>query len=234
VTVQPPGSAQVTYRAQYVAAAEGGKGIVVPKIGAVLEGPTDLADVVSVHFEADLSQYWDERTLIANFINPDGETFLGSGTVVCMGPTFGRYSENWTIHFGYRVDDPARFSETQEHLLVPRIRELLKIPDLNLKIRAVSHWVVERVLANKYREGRIFIAGDAAHRRKSGDILSNHRTDDSLGPPTTGLGLNTSIEDAFNLSWKLAQVIKGVASPKLLDTYEQERRLVGKRNCDWG
>lgn len=55
-----------------------------------------------------------------------------------------------------------------------------------------------------------------------------------LGPPTTGLGLNTSIEDAFNLSWKLAQVIKGTASPKLLDTYEQERRLVGKRNCDWG
>ncbi|KAK5463033.1 hypothetical protein LTS15_002745 [Exophiala xenobiotica] len=168
---------------------KGAKGIVVPKIGAVLEGPTDLADVVFVHFEADLSQYWDERTLIANFINPDGETFLGSGTVVCMGPTFGRYSENWTIHFGYRVDDPARFSETQEHLLVPRIRELLKIPDLNLKIRAISHWVVERVLANKYREGRIFIAGDAAHRR----------------PPTTGLGLNTSIEDAFNLSWKLAR-----------------------------
>jgi 2,4-dichlorophenol 6-monooxygenase len=58
--------------------------------------------------------------------------------------------------------------------------------------------------------------------------------DSGLGPPTTGLGLNTSIEDAFNLSWKLAQVIKGTASPKLLDTYEQERRLVGKRNCDWG
>ncbi|OAL22382.1 hypothetical protein AYO20_11207 [Fonsecaea nubica] len=218
VIVQPPEGPQITYRAQYVAAAEGGRGIIAPKIGAVLEGPTDIADVVSVHFEADLSQYWDERTLIANFINPEGETILGSGTVVCMGPTFGRYSENWTVHFGFRVDDPARFSEAQEHLLVPRIRELLKIPDLEIKICAVSHWVLERVLANKYREGRIFIAGDAAHRR----------------PPTTGLGLNTSIEDAFNLSWKLAQVIKGTASPKLLDTYEQERRLVGKRNCDWG
>ncbi|EXJ61491.1 uncharacterized protein A1O5_11807 [Cladophialophora psammophila CBS 110553] len=218
VIVQLPEGPQVTYRAQYVVAAEGGRGIIAPKIGAVLEGPTDIADVVSVHFEADLSQYWDERTLIANFINPEGETILGSGTVVCMGPTFGRYSENWTIHFGFRVDDPARFSEAQEHLLIPRIRELLKIPDLQLKVHAVSHWVLERVLASKYREGRIFIAGDAAHRR----------------PPTTGLGLNTSIEDAYNLSWKLAQVIKGTASPKLLNTYEQERRLIGKRNCDWG
>lgn len=59
-------------------------------------------------------------------------------------------------------------------------------------------------------------------------------TDGQAGPPTTGLGLNTSIEDAHNLAWKLAQVIHGKASPKLLDTYEQERRLIGKRNCDWG
>lgn len=147
-------------------AAEGGKGIVAPQIGAVLQGPTDIADVVSVHFEADLSEYWDDRTLIANFINPEGETILGSGTVVCMGPTFGRYAENWTIHFGFRVDDPARFSEVEEHLMIPRIRELLKIPTLEIKVRSVSHWVLERVLANKYREGRIFLAGDAAHRRK--------------------------------------------------------------------
>jgi 2,4-dichlorophenol 6-monooxygenase len=173
VIVQPPEGPQITYRAQYVVAAEGGKGIVAPKIGAVLEGPTDIADVVSVQFEADLSKYWDERTLIANFINPEGETILGSGTVVCMGPTFGRYSENWTVHFGFRVDDPARFSEAQEHLLIPRIRELLKIPDLQMKIHAVNHWVLERVLANKYREGRIFIAGDAAHRRESSHCYTN-------------------------------------------------------------
>lgn len=141
--------------------------MVAPQIGAVLQGPTDIADVVSVHFEADLSECWDDRTLIANFINPEGETILGSGTVVCMGPTFGRYSENWTMHFGFRVDDPARFSEVEEHLMIPRIRELLKIPTLEIKIRSVSHWVLERVLANKYSQGRVFLAGDAAHRRKS-------------------------------------------------------------------
>ena len=73
------------------------------------------------------------------------------------------------------------------------------------------------MLADKYRKGRIFIAGDAAHRL----------------PPTTGLGLNTGIEDAQNLVWKVAAVLNGKASPALLDTYELERRPVGRRNCDW-
>lgn len=105
-----------------------------------------------------------------------------------------------------------------EEKLISRMRELFKIPDLKIRVRKVSHWIVERVLANKYRQGRVFIAGDAAHRR----------------PPTTGLGLNTSIEDALNLAWKLAMVVQGKASPKILDTYEMERRPVGERNCDWG
>ena len=74
------------------------------------------------------------------------------------------------------------------------------------------------MLANKYREGRVFIAGDAAHRR----------------PPTTGLGLNTAIEDSYNLAWKLGLVLGGKAKAGLLDTYEIERRAIGRRNCDWG
>ena len=66
--------------------------------------------------------------------------------------------------------------------------------------------------------GNVFIAGDAAHWR----------------PPTTGLGLNMAIEDALNLSWKLAMVLKHNVNPNILDTYEQKRKPVGKRNADWG
>ena len=102
--------------------------------------------------------------------------------------------------------------------LLPRIKQLLNIPNVQIKVRKISHWIIEAVLANKYREGRVFVAGDSAHRR----------------PPTTGLGLNTAIEDALNLAWKLATVIQGQASPQLLDSYESERRPVGKRNCNWG
>lgn len=95
---------------------------------------------------------------------------------------------------------------------------MLNIPELKIKVRKISHWIIEAVLADRYREGRIFIAGDAAHRR----------------PPTTGLGLNTSIEDSLNLAWKLAMVLQGKASPDLLDAYESERRPIGKRTTSWG
>ena len=119
------------------------------------------------------------------------------------------------FHFGFGFDDEARFDEDR---LIPRIREILKIPDLEIAVYKISHWTIERALAEKYRGGRMFIAGDAAHRR----------------PPTTGLGLNTAIEDSLNLAWKLDLVLRGKGSPKVLDTYDAERRPIGMRNCDWG
>ncbi|KAH8588303.1 FAD binding domain-containing protein [Bisporella sp. PMI_857] len=97
------------------------------------------------------------------------------------------------------------------------IQIVLKIPDLEVVVLQVSPWEPECVLASEYRKGRIFVAGDAAHRH----------------PPTGGLGLNTGIADAHNLAWKLALVLKGRASKSLLNTYEVERRPAGKRNCDW-
>lgn len=214
VTVKDPHGKETLYRAQYLVGADGGRTI-GPKIGVSMEGRTGITDMVSVHFGADLSQYWDDRYFACHFINGSCGTVFESGAIVPMGPTWGKYSEEWVFHFGFDLNDESRF---QEEKLIPRIRELLKIPELEIKIHKISHWIIERVLANKYREGRVFIAGDAAHRR----------------PPTTGLGLNTAIEDSLNLAWKLALVLDQRASPGILDTYEQERRPVGKRNCDWG
>lgn len=140
---------------------------------------------------------------------------LESGAVVPMGPTWGRKSEEWVCHFGFDVNDKERFNESK---LIPRIRDLLKIPNLELKVHTINHWIIERVLASKFSKGRVFVGGDAAHRH----------------PPTTGLGLNTAIEDANNLSWKLSWALRGTADPRILDSYDSERRAVGKRNCDWG
>jgi 2,4-dichlorophenol 6-monooxygenase len=67
--------------------------------------------------------------------------------------------------------------------------------------------------ATHMQKGRVFIMGDAAHRH----------------PPSNGLGSNTSIQDSFNLAWKLAAVLKGQAGPALLDTYSQERAPVAKQ-----
>ncbi len=101
--------------------------------------------------------------------------------------------------------------------VVPRIRELLGIPELDLNVLSVNHWIIEGVHAERYREGRILLAGDAAHKH----------------PPTSGLGLNSGIGDAHNLCWKLAAVLRGWAGIDLLDSYEAERLPVAQQNIDW-
>ncbi len=201
-------------RSQYLCGADRGRTI-NPKLGIELQGPSNLVDMVSTHMTADLSKYiTDDSPLIRWFANPEGGSGWGSGVMVAMGPKkFDRHSEEWVFHFAFRPDDPD-FDEAD---IVPRIRTLLRIPDLEIQVHKVSHWIVEAVLATKYRVGRCLILGDAAHRH----------------PPTTGLGLNSGIQDAHNLAWKLAAVLKGQAGDALLDSYEQERRPVAARNTRW-
>jgi FAD binding domain len=78
-------------------------------------------------------------------------------------------------------------------------------------LRWSSVFRISMRLAERYRQGRVFIAGDAAH----------------IHPPTGGQGMNTGIQDAYNLAWKLALVLAGAAPEALLDSYEAERRPVG-------
>ncbi|KAJ5921590.1 FAD binding domain-containing protein [Penicillium verhagenii] len=186
-----------------------------PKVGIKMEGLTNITDMVSVHFSANLSEYWDDRYFACHLINGECNTVFESGAIVPMGPNWGKYSKEWVFHCGFAMDDQIRHDDA---VLIPRIRQLLKIPDLEMDVHKVSHWAIEKVLADRYRVGRVFLAGDAGNRR----------------PPTTGLGLNTAIEDSLNIAWKLAMVLKGQASESILDSYEEERRSVGKINCDWG
>lgn len=201
-----------TVLASYLVGADGGK-TVGPALGVRLEGPTGLVDVTTAHFSADLSRWQPDGTLITWLINPESAELSGAALVE-MGPTWGKESEEWGLHFPSAPDDPALLDETA---ILPRIRTLLGIPDLEAQLHEVSHWVLEAVLADRYRVGRAFLAGDAAHRH----------------PPATGLGLNTAVQDAHNLAWKLAAVLSGQAGEALLDSYESERRPIGRRNVDW-
>jgi hypothetical protein len=96
------------------------------------------------------------------------------------------------------------------------VREALEDPKLALEIENVSAWSMTAQVAERYRSGRIFLLGDAAHRF----------------PPTGGLGLNSGVQDAHNLAWKLGAVLKGEAGAGLLDSYESERRPVAQANAD--
>lgn len=205
-----------TVRARYMVGADGGK-TVGHLLGATLEGTPELMDMVTMYFKADLSKYLDNDDSFAYWMaNPGGDTgSWGSGVLGKLGPTrFDRHSEEWMFHFSFRADDPARLDEAA---LVPRMRALMKLPDLEPEVLAVGHWIVQGVLVDRYRFGNVFLGGDAAHRHT----------------PTTGLGLNSAIQDAHNIAWKLAMVIQDKASDALLDTYESERRPAAKRNVDW-
>ncbi len=203
-------------RARYLVAADAGKTI-GPIVGATLSGTPELLEMVTVYFKADLSRYVDDDEVSTFwFANPEGDTSSwGSGVLGKLGPTrFDRHSEEWMFHFSFKPGSEGRYDEAS---LVPRIRELLKIPELAPQVLGIGRWLVQGVLADKYRFGRVFLAGDAAHRH----------------PPTTGLGLNSAVHDAHNLAWKLALVLQGQAGDGLLDSYESERRPAAQRNVNW-
>jgi 2,4-dichlorophenol 6-monooxygenase len=204
---------RLTVRSRYLIGADGGKTI-GPLVGVDMLGQTGLVDLVSMHFSADLSPWWDDDCLITFFNNPGGDGTWGSGAMAQMGPTWGSKSEDYNVVFGFKPDDPGRFDEDS---IIPKVRNLLKLPDLEITCHKINHWIVEALLAERYRVGRVLLGGDATHRH----------------PPTTGLGLNTAIQDAHNLAWKLAAVINGNAPDSLLDSYESERRPIGARNVEW-
>ena len=202
-----------TVNADYLVGADGGK-TVGPMIGASMVGLHDLLDIVTAHMKADFSQWWEDDVLIAHFLNPEAGSYPSGGNMVPMGPTWGKHSEEWAFHFAFLPGDDSNLDETQ---MLAKIRELLGVGEVPIEIIQISHWSVQGSVASKFQDGRVFLVGDSCHRH----------------PPTTGLGMNTCVQDAQNLAWKLAAVIKGKADPSLLDTYEVERQPVGMRIVDW-
>lgn len=190
--------------AEYVVGADGGKTL-GQLLGIEMVGPSKIFETITAHICADLSPWWNEGVIISHFL-PSG------GRLVPMGPTWGPSSQEWTAHFAVLPGEPV----PDDVAIVSKIGELIGA-DVDIAVKKISHWWAESVIAERYQDGRIFLVGDSAHRL----------------PPTTGLGLNTGIQDVHNLAWKLATVIRGDAPPRLLDSYASERQPVGLRNVEW-
>lgn len=202
-------------RAQYLLGCDGGR-IVGKQVGIKIENQHELKmRMVSTHLSYDFSKYLpDPDVLIRWMVNPDFGSSWASGVLVSMGPDhWGNASEEWVFHLHFAFDDEDAFDDAK---VIERMRMTTGIPDFNPDIHYISRWVMEGVLADKFRVGRVFAVGDAAHRH----------------PPTGGLGLTSAVHDAYNLCWKLAAVLKGHASDALLDTYEAERRPVDANNVN--
>ena len=190
-------------RSDYLLGADGGRRV-AGLIGVEYEGLGVVTDTATLHVSADFSRLAkDPEVLIRWIFSPQAGVLV---VMVPMGPErWGPRSEEWVIHLNYPVDDPRAQSDAQ---IEADARKSLGIGDVPLDVHKVTRWSVEAVMASAFRVGRVFLVGDAAHRH----------------PPTGGLGLTSAIHDAQNLSWKLAAVLGGYASPVLLDTYEVERR----------
>jgi len=194
-------------RAKYVIAADGGR-VSSELLDVELEGPRAIRDIVNQYVSADLSLWSEEDALLAYFVSPSGHGQT-SGVLQALGPRdYSRKSAEWLIAITPRSTDHAAEDDTT---LVVKAREMLGLaPDHPITVHAVSHWQYEGVVAKRFRVGRVFLAGDAAHRH----------------PPTGGLGLNCGVQDAHNLAWKLAAVLDGYGDDALLDSYESERRPI--------
>lgn len=196
------GGGETTVRASYLIAADGSQSRVRPLVTSAMIGRERVYDSVNILFRADLRPWVQDRPAALYFVEqPDlRATFLTINAHDRWG---------FLIHslkqYGYAPDDftPAR--------CIDLIRRGVGQPDLPVEILGVSYWEASAIVADRYRDHRLFLAGDAAHEM----------------PPTGGFGMNTGVQDAQNLVWKLAAVLKGQAGEKLLDTYHAERQPLG-------
>jgi 2-polyprenyl-6-methoxyphenol hydroxylase-like FAD-dependent oxidoreductase len=185
-----------TISASYMVGCDGGSSTVRAQLGIELGGEPHLRELRQALFRCD--DLWER---------------IGIG----KGRHYHVADDRWT--FLIVQDDCRHFSL---HATVDRDEDM---PELFKKVVGmpvdfetlyVGKWTMRLMLADRYRQGRVFLAGDAAH----------------LMIPTGGLGMNTGVGDAIDLSWKLAGELAGWAGVDLLSSYEAERRPIGERNVD--
>ncbi len=195
-------------RVRFLVGADGARSQIAADIGLPFEGVLARAGTVYVQFKADLSKYVAHRPSILHWIvNPEaGFGEIGMGLLRAVKP----WTE-WIAGWGFDMSkgDP----DTSRQNALEKIRSLVGDPGLECEILSISPWYVNQQYALEYSRGRVFCGGDAVHRH----------------PPSSGLGLNTSVQDGFNLAWKLAYVIKGYANPGHLSSYVDERAPVGRQ-----
>lgn len=200
------GAGLQTVAAQFVVAADGASGRIGRELGIDVEETQSFGSQVNIYFHADLSPWitgdGSVITCVLNSTSPGG--------FVAMD---GRHRWTFTRSFDPTIESVADFTEQR---CVGLIRDAVGAKDLDIEFRSVGKWDLAVRLAQRYRQGRAFLIGDAAHQF----------------PPTGGLGMNTGLADADNLGWKLAAVLNGWAHESLLDSYELERRPVAIANAE--
>ncbi|WP_329112809.1 FAD-dependent oxidoreductase [Streptomyces sp. NBC_01353] len=194
----------LTIHADYLVAADGPRSPIREGLGIGHNGPGDLFHNVSITFVsrglADI--VGDRRFVVCYLTNPEAD-----GALLPVDN-----QERWVFHAPWHPEKGETEEEFTDERCREHIRRAVGVPDLDVEITGRAPWHAAERVAERYAEGRVFLAGDSAHEMS----------------PTGAFGSNTGIQDAHNLAWKLAAVLGGWAGPGLLESYDAERRPVAE------
>jgi len=184
-------------------AADGSHSGIRQELGIGKHGAASLFHCISMIFEADLMELFRKQHAVMCFLSNDT---LASGALVPYAGSSAR-PDLFRLDVGYDPEEetPASYPEAR---CLQLIRAAVGIPDLPVQLKTVLAYEAVALVADRFEVGRVFLVGDAARSQ----------------PPSGGLGGNTGIAEAYNLTWKLAAVLRGEAGEALLATYDAERR----------
>lgn len=195
--------------ARYLIAADGANSPLRKLFNIEMEGMDNLGVFCNIFCEMNLDKYVKDR--------PSAGFMLTRPDVRGAFILSKKGCRQWLI--GVRLDPKQNLTEKEftDDFCVDYVKKIINDPEVEVRLLNKAFWTMAALIANRYRVGRVFFAGDAAHRL----------------PPTGGFGMNTGIQDVHNLAWKLAMVINGQAGESLLDTYYTERVQIAKTNIFW-
>ncbi|MFI6942091.1 FAD-dependent oxidoreductase [Streptomyces sp. NPDC050418] len=194
--------------ARWLVAADGARSPVRETVGIARAGAGTLQHQVSILFRADLQgPLGGRRFSICQIENGDM-----SGAVLGHDDTLGR----GTLILQYRPENGELAADFTTERSVRLVRSAIGDPEAAVEIIGVLPWELAALSAERFRDGSVFLIGDAAH----------------VIPPIGGYGANTGVHDAHNLAWKLGAVLHGEADERLLDSYDAERRPVAEATIE--
>jgi 2-polyprenyl-6-methoxyphenol hydroxylase-like FAD-dependent oxidoreductase len=197
-------------RSRFLVGADGANSFVRERAGIKSVGAFSLRSYVNTYFNADLSRWTEGREAALIWT-------LARGVEGCFQPLDGKQRWMCQIQLSPEEDPQERWAPER---VISHIRDMIGLQgrEVDIELHSAATYTISALIAERLRDGRVLLVGDAAHKI----------------PPFGSFGMNTGVQTAHNLAWKLAAVLSGAAPSALLDTFDLERREVALRVCSVG